>query len=184
VRSIENLNLVLLWTAVCVLAILTTKCVKTLGEVRRSFEPPATLPIGQPAPDFIAETLEGEPITRTTFQGRSAVYVFVRPKCPACHAVIPVLNGLYERARRMNVELVLVSDGTVAELREMSNEMPIRPPIIVSATRRASLFRTYNPNDGTPFFCHVDAQGIVRASHFVGGPGWAELLSAVQAVPA
>lgn len=65
---------------------------------------PATAPAAPPAlargdvvPPFVAEGLDGQPLSVAYAKGSDTVLLFFLSSCPACHKMIPEWNRAYER---------------------------------------------------------------------------------------
>jgi Peroxiredoxin len=61
------------------------------------------LKTGQPAPEFAAQTLNGQAINLSDMQGKVVVMTFWSTKCAICHSEIPKLNQIAARYRDKNV---------------------------------------------------------------------------------
>lgn len=76
------LNIVLIW---CVLlGILRAVFVVAKHERKAKSRMPSGLPVGSIAPDFAAEDIDGRSITKSTYQGKQVMFVFIDHKCPSC----------------------------------------------------------------------------------------------------
>lgn len=86
----------------------------TLGlsrRISRQFPKMESLKPGQPAPDFTAWTLDGEPVTRASYNAQSTALIFVSPHCGPCRDEMPKLETLRPQADSQGISLVLVSDS-------------------------------------------------------------------------
>lgn len=160
---------VLLWVVVLLNLLLTLALVRRLNV--NPGEKLETLAIGQPAPDFAAETLRGETVTRATYAQRTVAFVFISPNCGHCRTVIPPLEALYPKARQSGVELVLVSDTDIAATQAYVHELAISLPILVAPRTSNPFLNTYKVG-GVPFYYVVDAAGIVRSAGFPSDQNW------------
>ncbi len=159
---------VLLWMAVL------TNLLLTLALIRQRSTEPASQgqrknyggpPVGQSAPDFAAETLEGRRVTRADYAGHSVAFLLVAPNCAPCREALPRYEALAPHAARAGVELVLISIDTATPTRAFAAEQGIRLPILVAPHEDNPLMRDYNFT-GTPSYCLLDAQGTVRAAGY------------------
>src|SRR5688572_13929556 len=109
-------SLILLWILVLLNLLLTLALARRLNTLSSQLgDPLANVPkleLGQPAPDFSAETLDGSQVSLTSYIGRNVAFVFISPSCGPCREEMPVLNALQPKAKRAGVELVLVSDSS------------------------------------------------------------------------
>lgn len=155
----------------------------TLALIRHSNAAPERGPafetgpsLGMPAPDYIATTLDGERATLGDYIGRATTFVFVSPSCTPCHELLPSLKNLGPQARQAGAELVVVSNGTLEETREMARRLESQLPVLVAPRGENTFFHDYNIK-GTPSFCSLDEQGIVVATGYPGQstPSWLQL---------
>lgn len=122
-------------------------------------------PVGQSAPDFTAETLDGARVTRADYAGRSVALLLIAPHCEPCREALPRYEALAPHAARAGVELVLVSIDTATPTRAFAAEQGIRLPLLVAPHDENPLMRDYNFT-GTPSYCLLDAQGTIRAAGY------------------
>ena len=64
---------------------------------------------GTPAPDFVLNDLEGNPVKLSDFRGRNVVLVFWASWCPDCRAEVPLLKQMAADANPAKVQFVSVS---------------------------------------------------------------------------
>jgi len=121
------------------------------------------LQAGEPAPDFTAKTLDGEPVTLVSYAGRAVVFVFISPSCEPCREYVPSYNALGPVARQAERELVLVSVASRTETREFVEAFNIALPVIVAPQEESSFMKDYKFVE-TPTYCAIDAQGAVQSS--------------------
>ena len=174
--EILAISSVLLWLVVGFNLILTLALVRRLNALdstsqSRSTHPikiaPASLgpEIGQPAPAFTAQTLEGEQVTLDTYTGagRSAAFVFISTTCEPCREALPSYEALLPKARQAGVDLVLVSTSDPIQTAAFVEQFNIRLPVLVAPMRDNPFMKDYNFN-ATPSYCLVDTQGKIRSA--------------------
>ncbi|HCA57039.1 MAG TPA: hypothetical protein DEP46_03530 [Blastocatellia bacterium] len=76
------------------------------------------LRIGNPAPEFTAQSLEGGVFDSKQLQGKVVVMTFWSTRCAVCHSEIPKLNQLVERYRGKDVVFLALT---------MENNVRIEP---------------------------------------------------------
>jgi alkyl hydroperoxide reductase subunit AhpC len=140
------------------------------------------LPVGEPAPNFIAETLVGKRVGLQDYLGRSVAFVFSSPSCWSCRSEMPKLVRLANLARKnADVEIVLVSAATPDETREWLDQISaedglnITLPVVVSRPGESRFFETYDPTGSVPYFCLVDPEGRVMSRALLVQHEWTEL---------
>jgi len=113
------------------------------------------LHVGQSAPEFTAQTLEGKTVTLATYAQRTVVFLFVSPDCRPCREALPALEALRSKAEKLGIELVLVSDADAAETQSLTDELAHDFVTLVAPRGSNSFFPDYKVL-GTPFHCLVD----------------------------
>ena len=121
------------------------------------------LKAGQTAPEFNAQTLNGEKVSLATYSGRKVAFLFSITWCSHCRKEAPTWDALANKAAHAGVELVLVNYGSLKATRAFVQKFcPHLPALAVSRDNR-SLFKDFNVNR-TPAYCLIDEQGIVQAA--------------------
>jgi thiol-disulfide isomerase/thioredoxin len=177
---------VLLWATMTLVLVMTIRTDRHLREPMQEMAAldeadVAELPLGEPAPDFEASSLNGEKRTLGDYRGRGVAFVFVSPQCGQCRDHVPLLEKLAPDAGRADTEIVLVSaagsemtgrwlDG-IAE----KEELDITLPTLVASPFETKFTMLYNPRGFYPYFCLLDAEGAVRARGVVGHDVWLEV---------
>lgn len=126
---------------------------------------------GSEAPNFQAETLTGETVTRSHYQGKTASFIFFSPHCSACVDKISELNALAIQAKQAGVELLLVNtDGDRTETMAFVEQHQVKLPVLIAPYESNSFASDYKIN-ATPAFSTLNPEGYVEASGVVE-PGW------------
>lgn len=161
-ESILIISSILLWVVVLLNLLLT------LGLARRirnaNFPVMESLKVGQKAPNFSAQTLQGKTVTLNDYEGRAAAFVFVSPDCKPCREELPRIRDLFPIARGFGTELVLVSDGGDEKTRSLVDGLADDLPVLVAPREHNPFFSDYKAM-GTPSFCLIDA----GKTYFEGG---------------
>ena len=124
-NSLLVVSNLLLWIAVCVMAVVIFALVRQVGVLYERVAPAGALAVnrrlvtGAAAPRIDVTTLAGKAIAvgapRT--DGRSLLLFFLGPDCPVCKALLPALAGA-ARAESDWLDVALASDGDEALHRE------------------------------------------------------------------
>ena len=155
---------VLLWVVVLANLLLTLALVRRINADPRSAQA-AGLTKGAHAPDFTAQTLNGETVTRSTYVGRSVAFVFISTHCSPCRDLLPRLEPLGSQAAQAGTELVLVSADELEETRTFAVELDTHLPILV-APRTTNSFLSDYKSPGTPSYCLIDGLGKVQLAGY------------------
>ena len=111
------------------------------------------------APDFTLETIDGEKITLSDYQGaRPVVLDFFATWCPNCQRDMPRLSGLYEKYKD-DVEVIGVNlQESPAKVRSFRDSRNIAFPIVLDPAQQAT--RKYGVRY-TNFHVLIDTEGKI-----------------------
>jgi thiol-disulfide isomerase/thioredoxin len=164
-------NSIVLWLVLLGHVLLTFALVRKVNGLNQAsstggqpMTPREFLKVGQPAPDFAAETLGGEPVTLADYAGRKVAFLFMSPGCAPCREAIPTLEELQPRAAQTGVSLNLVMNSNREQAQAFVSELGVSLPVLV--TPPAGQFKADYKVGGTPFYCLVDEHGQVEATGF------------------
>ncbi|GIW44646.1 MAG: hypothetical protein KatS3mg077_1928 [Candidatus Binatia bacterium] len=160
---------VILWIVVVALVLVVLALVRQVGVLQARVAPVGAL-VPQGAPE-VGEA--GPPFTLTDIRGRvvdiagnrrnrhAMLLVWVAPQCPACKALLPVLDAV-RRSEQQWLDVVLASDGLLEEQEPILALLSPEVPYVLSA----ELGIAYQVPK-VPFAVLLDADGIVRARGIV-----------------
>lgn len=131
-------------------AVLEALTVPQVGAVEQEMG----LEIGVEAPDFSLSDTDGSAVSLRDFAGRRVLLVFASLQCPACVAMYPHVRAFSER--REDVQVVMISRGSVEGNRQLAEEQGFDFPVL---TWDDGVIRAYEV-PGTPF-CYVIEEGVV-----------------------
>lgn len=184
-ESIWNISLIVLWGVVLVNLLLTLRMVRwrrAIGDAQKQAKARETLPelaIDAPAPKFRARTLTGQQVQLATYTGQSVLFIFVSPHCGSCRKRLPLFTKLRPLAKEHSgVEFILVSDSSATEtyawVESIRNEDKVEVdfPILLDPPVRSGFLGAYNPRGIIPYFCLIDARGIVQTRGLLGTEEW------------
>lgn len=157
------LSSILLWVVVLFNLLLT------LGLVRRISATPVmsqldVLEVGEPAPDFMADTLNGDSVTLAQFQGQALALVFMSPTCSPCVEKIPELKSLASRMEYRGISFVLVFKQSAEEIKDFVEQYQLAMSIWIAPAPNP-FWQDYKVS-GTPFYCLVNTNQIIFATGF------------------
>lgn len=154
----------LLWLIVLFNLLLTLALVRRLTTTSSS-QKRIGLKAGQLAPDFTAQTLSGEAVTRSTYAGRSVVFLFISINCAPCHELLPQLETLAPKAAQAGVELILVSGDGLKETYTFAERQNISLPVLV-APRASNPFMEDYKSTATPSYCFINAEAQIISAGY------------------
>jgi len=127
----------------------------------------ALLPLqaGEYAPEFCAKTLHGEHISCTDYASRTLVLIFISPTCNHCRDALPGFEAQYPRATTAGIQFVLVSLGDAESSRRLVSELVVTIPLLIAPPECNPFMQEYRVA-GTPSYCHIDGNGVVRSAGY------------------
>jgi len=121
--------------------------------------------LGDEAPDFTVETLDGKPVTLSDYRGKVVFLAFWASWCPRCMEELAFLQGLYTGLSKdlvvlaVNQETQNLSETHVAKLREEIGTLGIQFPVLLD--KNLSVWKAYCVN-ALPTSVILDREGKVR----------------------
>jgi peroxiredoxin/uncharacterized membrane protein YphA (DoxX/SURF4 family) len=137
--------------------------------------PPASLKIGEPAPDFGLPNLAGKTVKLSDFRGSPTLVLFWRPSCGFCARMLPDLKAWEANRSNGAPKLLVVSTDSV----EDNKAMGIRSPVVLEKGGM-SVGPKFGAA-GTPMAVLVDAQGKIASELAAGAPAVLALAGLDQA---
>ncbi|GHO91127.1 hypothetical protein KSF_011750 [Reticulibacter mediterranei] len=159
---------VLLWLVVLCNLLLTLVLVRRVNTNGSKTNALATGGLDQntPAPDFSAETLNGNRANLSTFTdaGKQVAFIFISTHCEPCREVLAMLKEQDTKAAvPSGTELVFVSGDEREPTEAMVEELQVDWPVLIAPRNTNSFFSDYKIS-ATPSYCLINAQGEVQAT--------------------
>jgi len=136
---------------------------------------PASLKIGEPAPDFGLPDLADKTVKLSDFRGSPTLVLFWRPSCGFCARMLPDLKAWEANRSNGAPKLLVVSTDSV----EDNKAMGLRSQIVLEKGRMS--VGTKFGAAGTPMAVLVDAKGKVASELAAGAPAVLALAGLDQA---
>ena len=116
--------------------------------------------VGQQAPDFALNNLQGEAVKLSQFRGQPVVLTFMRPTCRPCHTSATEFQAAYAAYKEQGLVVLAVNQGdSQTEIRQFVEQHQLDYPVVLdpdSAT--GELYNLLN----TPTTYFVGPEGIIR----------------------
>lgn len=159
---------VLLWVVVLLNVLLTLALVRRVnasGGLNAAGVPENGPTIGEQAPAFSAQTLEGEPVTLESYtgRGRATALLFISAGCRPCRELLGTLGDLLPGARQTGTDLILASSDKREHVEALLTEFHLDMPVLL-APRDSNTFFTDYKITGTPSYCVIDDDGTVQSA--------------------
>lgn len=90
-------------------------CSAMYDDAMPSYEKTALVRVGDTAPDFTIQTLDGQSITLSQQRGKTVLLVFFATYCPDCKKQLSVLEGVKERFADKEFTILTISRGEKEE---------------------------------------------------------------------
>lgn len=123
------------------------------------------LQVGQAAPDFAAQTLDGQPVNLKDLQGKVVVLTFWSTRCAICHAEFPKLNQIVERYKAQDVVFLAVTMENAAKVNPYLQKNRISPTVVTNGfgvvLKYANMTKDGAINMGFPSYFLINKQGAI-----------------------
>ena len=123
------------------------------------------LQVGQAAPEFTAQTLDGQTVNLKDLQGKVVVLTFWSTKCAICHAEIPKLNHIVERYRGQDVAFLALTMENEAKVNPYLQKTPFKYTILTNGfgvvLKYANMTKDGGINMGFPSYFLINKQGSI-----------------------
>ena len=126
-----------------------------------SSDQPARLKLGDPAPDFLVEDLQGKSFSLADFKGRPVVIRFFITDCKFCKADTPVFNAYYDKHRDQGLAIIyLTTTVDRQKVEKFATDLQIPFPVAID----------YNKTVTKLFNVKVEPQTIIlNSDHLIKG---------------
>ena len=124
--------------------------------------------IGEPAPDFTLQNLEGESVSLSDLRGSPVMINFWNTGCPPCRNEMPYLQEVYDENRDTGLVLLTINIGqSISTIETFLEDNDLALPVLLDSD--GAITRRYGmPGIPTTFF--IDRDGILRVKVIGGFP--------------
>lgn len=130
------------------------------------------LQVGQPAPDFVAQTIDGQTINLKDLQGKVVMLTFWSTKCEICHSEIPKMNQIVDRYKGKDVVFLALTMENEAKVSPYLRKNPFNYTILTNGfgvvLKYANMSKDGGINMGFPSYFLINKQGAIH----VRSEGW------------
>lgn len=123
------------------------------------------LQVGQVAPEFVAQTLDGQTLNLKDLQGKVVVLTFWSTRCAICHAEIPKLNQIVERYKGQEVVFLALTMENEAKVNPYLRKTPFNYTILTNGfgvvLKYANMTKDGAINMGFPSYFLINKQGAI-----------------------
>jgi peroxiredoxin len=133
------------------------------GRSKRAVSVPVEPVLNARAPDFTRETVDGEMVSLSGFEGRSVLINFWATWCGPCRIEMPAIQDRYETYQDDGLVVLAVNfDESREAVQDFRDELGLKFPMVLDPG--GDVQRLYR-NRSYPVSFFVDEQGIIRAHH-------------------
>lgn len=123
------------------------------------------LKVGNKAPDFNAESLDGQQVSLSQLHGKVVVLTFWSTRCEICHNEIPKLNRIRDRYKDKEVvflALTMENNGRIEPyLKKTPFNFDILPNSLGIVLKYADMDKSGNINLGFPSYFVINQDGAI-----------------------
>ncbi len=121
---------------------------------------PSMARVGEPAPDFKLENLDGQSVSLSDLRGKPILLNFWATWCPPCRAEMPFLQQIYEEWSDKGLVLLAIDIGEgPSQIKEFLEANNLSLPVLLDSNK--SVAQKYNITAiPTTFF--IDKDGIIQ----------------------
>lgn len=116
--------------------------------------------VGEPAPDFTLQDMDGKVVRLSDFRGQTLVLNFWATWCAPCRQEFPEFVATYERNKDKGLAIIGVNiKENVRSVRKFADDFGARFPVVIDADGSvASQYRI----QGLPVTWFIDGEGIIQ----------------------
>lgn len=121
---------------------------------------PSVARVGEPAPDFKLENLDGQSTSLSDFRGKTVLLNFWATWCPPCVSEMPYLQQVYEGWSEKGLAVLAINIGeNPTEVKGFLQAHNLSLPVLLDTKENAA--RKYNIT-GIPTSFFIDSDGIIQ----------------------
>ena len=146
-----------------ILAIVTLVTLVTILVSCGGTTPPPIPKVGDKAPDFTLQAIDGKSISLSDFKGKPVMIIFQKTmNCPGCIAQKPFVLAAYEQRTNKDMEVITVYRGdNIDKVKKFVPNLGWDFPALADPEDEVGKKFGFSP--GAPITVAIDANGIISA---------------------
>lgn len=124
------------------------------------------LQVGQAAPDFNAQSIDGKQISLSQLKGKVVVLTFWSTKCQICHSEIPKLNTVVDHYRDKDVVFLALTMENEAKVQPYLQKNPFNYTILTNGfgvlLKYANMTKDGAIDMGFPSYFLINKEGSIE----------------------
>jgi methylamine dehydrogenase accessory protein MauD len=180
--SLLTMSVILLWVALIATIVILLALARQVGVLFERIAPMGALTIdhgpraGQPAPQFLLPTLDGDLVKIGYPAAKSTLIFFLAPTCPICRKLAPIVKSMAHEDRA-SLQVIFASDGDSAKQIQYRRELMLSEFPYVLSTELGMAFQVAK----LPYAVLIDEHGLMASKGLTNSREHLEsLLSAKQ----
>ncbi|HEY5521062.1 MAG TPA: TlpA disulfide reductase family protein [Candidatus Limnocylindrales bacterium] len=118
--------------------------------------------VGQPAPAFSLQTVDGQTVSLADLRGRPVIVNFWASWCLPCRDEFPLLGAAYNKYAPQGLQIVgVIHDDGPQTATDFARQYLATWPLVLDPGD--STYKAYDGGVGVPISYYIDRTGIVRA---------------------
>lgn len=118
--------------------------------------------VGQPAPAFSLQTVDGQTISLADLHGRPVIVNFWASWCLPCRDEFPLLAAAYDRYASQGLQIVgVIHDDGPQTATDFATQYGATWPLVLDPGD--ATYEAYDGGVGVPISYYIDRDGVVRA---------------------
>jgi len=134
---------------------------------------PSEARVGQPAPDFQLQNLDGQPISLNDLKGKPVLLNFWSTRCPPCVHEMPFLQEIYDEWSGKGLMLIAINVGEGSStVKGFMQNRNLSLPVLLDT--ELAVAQKYNIT-GIPTTFFIDTDGVIQEKVIGAFPNKAEI---------
>ncbi|ENH97691.1 thioredoxin [Gracilibacillus halophilus YIM-C55.5] len=118
------------------------------------------LKVGQVAPDFTLQTIDGETVKLSDYRGDRVMLNFWATWCPPCREEMPDLQAFYQDSDAVVLGInMTTTEQNIGDVRDFIDEYQLSFPILVDSEDKVAVTYQIHP---LPTSYMIDSKGVIQ----------------------
>jgi peroxiredoxin len=146
------------------IAVAIVQAMSSNSEQQSSGENLGGLKVGEKAPDFTLQTLDGQTVTLSDLQGKKVLLNFWATWCPPCKKEMPDMQKYYAESGD-DIVILAVNIDPENDVQAFINEMQLTFPILLDSQSAKKPISDVYAVISIPTSYFIDSTGVIQSKH-------------------